>query len=291
MSKVASHIGLECEPSHVIVILNPSLSEQQWGDVDAVTQKVLGELLARKNPTCLIDLSPLNYMGSSMVALVVRVWKTVKAQNGKMAVVCSDDFVLGVLRVAGLDKLWTIVPDRATAFRQLKLRGQAPTPAAAVRSATINTLVSPTAEITSPVPMPAPATSAGWGLVIAALAGLLGAATLISVSDQLQLESRAKLGLVIACSCLGLVCGAVAALSRRGLPRFLAGASAVLALGLGIASVLARETTWQGIRDIGAAPVVAQQTEDDGAEEKSTPVPEPESTPAPIESEKASVVP
>ncbi|MBW3539030.1 MAG: STAS domain-containing protein, partial [Planctomycetes bacterium] len=81
--------------------------------------EVIGHIQGAKPPVVLVDLTPLNYMGSAMVALIVRIWKAVQERNGRMAVVNTDPVVHDVLKIAGLTNLWSIVETRAEAFDEL----------------------------------------------------------------------------------------------------------------------------------------------------------------------------
>lgn len=117
---------LPCEmltaPDHVTVVLRPPIAQSSWTDIEAFGAAVRDELERRKHPVCLVDLSPLTYMGSSVVALIVRMWKVVNAREGRMVVVCQAPPVLEVVRLAGLDKVWTLVPDVDAARHHLGLK-------------------------------------------------------------------------------------------------------------------------------------------------------------------------
>jgi hypothetical protein len=58
-------------------------------------------------------------MGSALVALVVRVWKAVQAVGGRVVVVCGDGMPQEVLKLAGLDKVWTITATYEEGLKQL----------------------------------------------------------------------------------------------------------------------------------------------------------------------------
>lgn len=102
--------------------LNPPLTEAPWGDIDDLGKNVLNELESFRTPSVLVDLTPLNYMGSAMVALIVRIWKATKAKSGQMVVLCGHPLVLKVISLAGLDKVWKIVPSPEAAYRELKVK-------------------------------------------------------------------------------------------------------------------------------------------------------------------------
>lgn len=114
--------SFEKNDSLLQLTLKPELNDVQWSEIDSLGTQVLTELESKQSPMMLVDLSPLSYMGSAMVALIVRLWKAVKARNGKMAVVCPHDMVREVLVLAGLDKVWTITDTREEAVKSLGLK-------------------------------------------------------------------------------------------------------------------------------------------------------------------------
>lgn len=69
---------------------------------------MLDHLQTLNSPACVVDLSALDYMGSSLVASIVRIWKAVKEKNGQMVVVTSSDRIHDVLKTTGLTKVWMI---------------------------------------------------------------------------------------------------------------------------------------------------------------------------------------
>lgn len=94
-----------------ILTLLPELNNVQWGEIDAIGTQVLSSLESQAHPLLIVDLSPLSYMGSAMVALIMRAWKATQPKKGKICVVCPHAGVREVLRLAALDKVWEIVDD------------------------------------------------------------------------------------------------------------------------------------------------------------------------------------
>ncbi|WP_459558091.1 STAS domain-containing protein [Lacunimicrobium album] len=120
--------------------LNPPLSDAPWGDIDDLGKNVLNELETARTPSVLVDLSPLTYMGSAVVALLVRIWKATKGKSGEMVVLCSHPMVLKVISLAGLDKVWRITPNVETAYKELKVK---PPSATATKANSFSSGVSP----------------------------------------------------------------------------------------------------------------------------------------------------
>lgn len=110
---------LEIDNRRVIVSLLPELNEVPWADIEKVGSEILSKIQGLSSPNLLVDLCALNYIGSAQVALVVRMFKTVKEKNGKMVVANRDPMVLEVLTLAGLNKVWTIVDNRDRALSML----------------------------------------------------------------------------------------------------------------------------------------------------------------------------
>ncbi|MCA9039000.1 MAG: STAS domain-containing protein [Planctomycetaceae bacterium] len=124
-----------------VISLTPELNDAQWSDIEKVGSDLLDQLKDHKSPAFVVDLSSLNYMGSAMVALIVRLWKSVKDEKGRMIVVNREKLVFEVLELAGLHKIWVIVETREEALRKLGVRASA-----ASTSTTSSGLASPTEE-------------------------------------------------------------------------------------------------------------------------------------------------
>jgi anti-anti-sigma factor len=104
---------------YVVVSFNPSLGDCRWGDIERVGAEIKERLIALDRPVFLVDLTRLEYMGSSMVALIVKLWKTTQEKNGDMVVVNSSTMIAEVLEIAGLTRIWKIVDSREAAERLL----------------------------------------------------------------------------------------------------------------------------------------------------------------------------
>ena len=96
-------------------MLHPELIESTWGETEDAAGKIIAANAEIDRPQCLLDLSELKYLSSAQVALLVRVWKGVRANDGQFVVVAPHATVREVLAVAGLDKLIQIYPTRDVA--------------------------------------------------------------------------------------------------------------------------------------------------------------------------------
>ena len=71
-----------------VIVLLSELNDVPWADIESIGSTILEQMETQTKPLFLIDLDALTYMGSAMVALVVRLWKSVKTRNGKIARLC-----------------------------------------------------------------------------------------------------------------------------------------------------------------------------------------------------------
>jgi anti-anti-sigma factor len=110
---------LQFAHSHAVLRLEPGMGNAAWGDIDRVGTELIANVNNRPTRAWLIDLSGLEYMGSALVALVVRLWKAVQAVGGRVVVVCGDGMPQEVLKLAGLDKVWTITATYEEGLKQL----------------------------------------------------------------------------------------------------------------------------------------------------------------------------
>jgi anti-anti-sigma factor len=108
-----------------VVTFPKELCKASIADIRETGEKVVSELAHQKNPQCLVDLTALDYMGSSMVASIVRIWKAIEANQGRMVVAVSSMGVREVLRVTGLSRVWTITTSYEKALHELGFSSQA----------------------------------------------------------------------------------------------------------------------------------------------------------------------
>ena len=131
-----------------IITLLPALNDSPWSEIEQTGNHLLEQVRNSTARTVIVDLTPLNYMGSALVALIVRVWKVVKERDGQLVVVNRDPLVFEVLRIAGLHNLWTIVETREEAFDAAGVSPQAVT---RKRETRLLTIVGPVAVVAAGV--------------------------------------------------------------------------------------------------------------------------------------------
>jgi anti-anti-sigma factor len=114
-----SNYRIDHYSTYSAITLLPGLNDAQWSDIEQAGNDIMSRLTGMRTPAVLVDLTPLNYMGSSMVAMIVRCWKNVQANNGKIVVVSNNDVVREVISLAGLTKVWPMVTTREEAIQTL----------------------------------------------------------------------------------------------------------------------------------------------------------------------------
>ncbi len=74
----------------------------------------------REDPRFVIDLAAIQYMASSDIGLLITLKRRIDTRKGKVAIVNVDPFILDVLRMMRIDKLFTIksnMPEAVAAVR------------------------------------------------------------------------------------------------------------------------------------------------------------------------------
>lgn len=118
---------LVLENGQLILRLLPGLTEAPWSEIEQAGFEAVSEVQKVSKPQVVVDLTQLSYIGSSQVALVIRVWKAVKVQDGALVVATSNSTVREVLALSGLDRVWKLVETSQEAQAALGRRDIQPT--------------------------------------------------------------------------------------------------------------------------------------------------------------------
>jgi anti-anti-sigma factor len=128
----------EMAKGYAVVAFNPSLGDCRWGEIEKVGAEIKERLVALDRPSFLLDLTRLEFMGSSVVALIVKLWKAAQEKEGEMVVVNSSTMIGEVLEIAGLTRVWKIVSTHEEAEQMLGVTMFTPaSPAEAWRSSLV----------------------------------------------------------------------------------------------------------------------------------------------------------
>lgn len=194
-----------------IVSLNPAVTECRWGEIEQVADELKQRIGEQTVPHFLMDLTRIEYMGSSVVALIVKLWKAGKERNGLMVVVSSQPLIREILETAGLAKVWTIVDSRPEA-EQLMQKSIGCAPCAATTFLL---------------------TILGWVLAAGA-AGVLAA----SKRGMIPAESAPARNAIVICSAAAIVAGLASAIRSPGIWRLMGGLLIVVSGGLLCAALM-----------------------------------------------------
>ncbi len=206
----------EDRESYSVLALYPLINEGQWGNVSEVGGEIVGRLKTLRKPALVIDLSTLEYMGSAQVALLVRIWKSLKQINGRMVVQCPGEMVREVLALAGLKSLWNIVDTREAALQSLSI--------------TEYSAGSSTGAVGR--------SGSKLGLLTLAIAfvGCSGAGGLLAmkIRNSTAIDPKLQLALGIVFAVVGLMAGNAAAFLNRGISRIFSVIVILACLGIGV---------------------------------------------------------
>jgi anti-anti-sigma factor len=174
--------------SYCVLAFLPTLNEE-WSQVQEHAKQILSRVQNAPAKRLVLDLTELNYCGSAVVALMVRVWKNVQERKGTMAVACPSPVVRQVLITARLNDLWELLGSREAAERALGVGGRRAGGSAASRRGALWLAI--------------------LGLAIAAAGGAWGAAQSFTAL-QIGLLVAGGIFLVVAAAVASGVGGAVA---------------------------------------------------------------------------------
>jgi len=201
---------LETADQYTVVTLSAQLSNEQWGDIHEVGNQLVKRLNQSKTRNLLVDLGAMEYIGSSTVALVVRLWKTVQEQEAALAVISKHPVVLEVLQISGLSKVWTIVDTRDEALTELGI-----------------------------------STSSGigivaWGQLVSVAVAVVGLT--IQFNSRWSVPREVMFGLIVGGVVLGVLLGLVNALTEAGIRRTVSLLALLASVAIGIVSFAAMTT-------------------------------------------------
>ncbi|MCA9082111.1 MAG: hypothetical protein KDA58_16235, partial [Planctomycetaceae bacterium] len=116
-------------------------------------------------------------------AFIVRIWKATRARKGNLAIVCPNDEVLEVIRLAGLDKVWSIHDEAGGALASMGVRGRAAAAAVAQANgdaAPASPAVATALMSTPPANEPGTSASTSWAIWLGVAGILLAGITLVA---------------------------------------------------------------------------------------------------------------
>ncbi len=86
-------------------------------EFDVLNEDMLGAIDKIAAGRWVIDLSNVNYLGSSMLGMLVNVRQRVKQSQGALVLCCMSDRLLNLIEACSLERLFKICRTRADAIR------------------------------------------------------------------------------------------------------------------------------------------------------------------------------
>ena len=89
-------------------------------EFDHVNAALLQEMSAVGGGRCVLDLSAVEYMGSSMLGLMVNARQRVKSAGGRLVLCCMSDRLVHTFQTCSLERLFVMAPTRAEALKAVE---------------------------------------------------------------------------------------------------------------------------------------------------------------------------
>jgi anti-sigma B factor antagonist len=108
---------LERHGETVIVVPTVDLREFEFQQIEEQAQEVLSLLSNGDAKNVIVDFSRTDYYGSTALGFFVKLWKRVRAKDGRMAFCNVSQNEQEILDVTHLDRLWSICSNREEALK------------------------------------------------------------------------------------------------------------------------------------------------------------------------------
>lgn len=103
-----------------IVVPSDRLEEFDSSYLEEAAAVVVLPLKDQELPLLLVDLSRVDYFGSSFLTLLLRCWKVVLVKGGQMVLSGVSDRARELLHITALDIVWPLYATRAEALEALE---------------------------------------------------------------------------------------------------------------------------------------------------------------------------
>ena len=112
-------ISLESAANILQFNLPPMLDSME---IDGLIESVLGQLDSKQDRPWVVDLSQVEYMGSSMLGLFVNMRERIRQGGGTLILCGMSPQLLRIFKTCCLERLFTIVKTRGDALAQVSRR-------------------------------------------------------------------------------------------------------------------------------------------------------------------------
>ncbi|MCP4508333.1 MAG: STAS domain-containing protein [Fuerstiella sp.] len=106
---------------YVHVSIGDAFAEGAWPTQESVLRELIGQLFQSKSQAVLLNLSSLSNTNSAVVTAIVRIWKSIVATGGRLAVFAPLKETRCTLQLTGLSTRMAISENAGDALHQLGL--------------------------------------------------------------------------------------------------------------------------------------------------------------------------
>jgi anti-sigma B factor antagonist len=112
----------EIEQNGDTLVVTPvtDLTELAYERIEVGAQELLGLLDQVHIKNVVMDFHRTDYFGSTALGFFVRLWKRARSRNGRMAFCNLSEHETEILKITGLDRLWTICSSRQEAMEAVQ---------------------------------------------------------------------------------------------------------------------------------------------------------------------------
>jgi anti-anti-sigma factor len=114
------HVSIERHGDVTIMIPAPSLESVDPGLVEEAAELMLAPVRDDLEPLIVVDLSRVDYFGSTFLSVLLRCWKQSQAKGGLIVLAGVSKRARELLRVTSLDMVWPIYETRREAIEALE---------------------------------------------------------------------------------------------------------------------------------------------------------------------------
>lgn len=109
----------ERQPAALVVVPLVNISSLTPDQLQAELNRVLAEFDSYPKKNLVFDLAQVSYFGSVMLVAMQKIWKRVRAAQGRMALCGLSEVARDVLRVSNFEQIWPIYPARDEALHAM----------------------------------------------------------------------------------------------------------------------------------------------------------------------------
>lgn len=113
-------IDIQQQGNVTICVLDQAYDSLDTAQVDQLNERLCETAQTAEHPLLVIDLSHTNFIGSSFLEVLFRVWKRLQERDGKLALCGLSEFCQEVLHTTRLDSLWPSFETRQAAIESFQ---------------------------------------------------------------------------------------------------------------------------------------------------------------------------